>query len=369
MVLPKDIEDIQSIQLETTSRCNLECITCLKPAYSGSWLEREMDDSLFHRILRQIPPKTSVHLQGWGEPLLHPAILEHIGKLKEKGAHVSFTTNGTIMDKNMAAALIQSELDGLTFSMAGASREVQDGLRGAHSFDRLRRSINIFNTVRNEYTTTFPQVAVSYLLTPETVEELPGAVTWCRANGVDAFVTVHLTQAACESQQQLQFLLSENETRSYRLLRIHTQTKALFSKMRLDLGLFHSTLTPVCGKNPLNTLFISANGDVSPCVFLCPPVNDGIAWRYGGGQYLQKPVVFGNVHKASLSEIWEQPEYQRFRAFFKARKKFHDSRLSGISCSLAGSAQLDAAVAAIKEFFSENPVPKPCRYCAKIDGY
>jgi len=369
MVLPKDTEKILSVQIETTSRCNLDCTTCLKPAYSDDWQEQEMTDSLFHRILRQIPPKTTVHLQGWGEPLLHPATLEHIRLLKAHGCIVSFTTNGTIMDRNMAASLVETGLDGLTFSMAGSSTHVHDKLRGAGSFNSVRESIRLFNAVRNQYKTSIPKVAVSYLVTPETVRELPAAVAWCRSRGVDAFVSVHLTQAGCRSQEEMQFLLSKNECHHYRLIRLRSHLAAVFSKMRLELDQFHPTLTPVCGKNPINNLFISVNGNVSPCVFLSPPVDREIAWRYKGESCLQTPVVFGNVHNATLAEIWEQQEYHKFRTSFEIRKEFHDSKLSGIGCSLAGSAQLDAAIAAIKEFFSENPPPGACRCCAKIDGY
>ena len=369
MVLPKDIDKIHSIQLETTSRCNLDCTTCLKPVYGSHWIERDLDLSLFRRILDQLPPKISVHLQGWGEPLLHPDTLEHIRELKAKGFTVSFTTNGSIMDRSMAEALIDSKLDCLTFSMAGNSSQIQDRLRGVGSFDNLLKSIRLFNTLRSERKSTATMIAVSYLLTPETVLQLPGAVSWCRSNGVDEFVSVHLTQAACKNQEERQFLLSEKEAKKYRLLRIQTQMNALFGRMKVELGQFQPILTPVCTKNPINTLFISANGDVSPCVFLCPPVDEKIPWRYRGDKYLQKPLVFGNVQTAPLTEIWKQAEYCRFRNAFKRRKEFHDSRLSGISCSLTGSAQLDASVAAIKHFFSENPPPKSCRYCAKMDGY
>ena len=54
-----------------------------------------MNGELFQRIVAQIEQidksKPSVHLQGWGEPLLHPATMSHIGQLKSAGVTVSFT--------------------------------------------------------------------------------------------------------------------------------------------------------------------------------------------------------------------------------------------------------------------------------------
>lgn len=125
----KSIKEIQSIQIETTSRCNLACVTCLKPAYEDVWQERDMDERLFSLIQGQLPASSSVHLQEWGEPLLHPDTLSHIKQQKATGAMVSFTTNGTLMDTTVAESLIDSGLDGLTFSIAGNSSSTQDKLR------------------------------------------------------------------------------------------------------------------------------------------------------------------------------------------------------------------------------------------------
>ncbi|MBU1234571.1 MAG: radical SAM protein, partial [Proteobacteria bacterium] len=299
---PKSQSELHSIQIETTSRCNLDCVTCLKPAYGNVWQERDMDKHLFSLILSQLPAKVSVHLQGWGEPLLHPDTLSHIRQLKSRNSVVSFTTNGIVMHKSMADSLVDSGLDGLTFSMTGNSASTQDSLRGVDSFALLQRAICTFIAVKKSRGTKLPRVAVSYLLTPETAGELPSAVFWCRKNGVDAFATVHLTQAGCRSQQKLQFMMSRQEARRYQLLRIRTQLRALFCKMRLDLRPFQPTLVPVCDKNPLNSLFISARGDVSPCVFLCPPLEQEMTWYHKNLKIRQKPLSFGNVQNMSLAD-------------------------------------------------------------------
>jgi len=308
-------------------------------------------------------------LQGWGEPLLHPDTLFHIRQLKADGIKVSFTTNGTVMDKTLAEALVDSGLDGVTFSMAGNSSSTQDKLRGIGTFSLLQEAIRTFVAAKDSCGNSLPHLAVSFLLTPETLEELAGAVTWSRKNSVDAFVTVHLTQAGCRNQQELQFMVPKHEVSCYRWLRIHTQLRALFSRMRLDLKQFHPTITPVCDKNPLNSLFISANGDVSPCVFLCPPIKKEITWYQEEMEIRQKPLIFGNVQDDSLAEIWQSPEYCHFRDRFRKRKEYHDRQLAGISYSFAGSGELDWAVKAIKHHFSTHPAPQSCAACAKLDGY
>lgn len=329
-----------------------------------------MSQDTFQRVLSQIKTlKTSVHLQGWGEPLLHPETFAHIKNLKELGSTVSFTTNGTLMSKSISEALMNCSLDGLTFSMAGIASKTQDSIRGRGSFDLLKSSMKTFLDVRQASAKTGPAVAVSYLLTPKTVLELPEAVTWCRKHGVDNFVTVFLTQACCRSQLELQFLPSKKAAQKLQFIRMRSYLKTIFSKMKLNLKEFKPMLTPVCDKNPLHSLFISANGDVSPCVFLCPPIITQINWQYKDIEVKLKPLSFGNINHTSLQEIWLSPDYQNFRKQFRKRLEFHDKKLSAVSYSLSGSAELDIAVKSIKRYFMVHPPPAQCAACAKLGGF
>jgi len=187
---------IHSVQIETTSRCNLHCKTCLKPVYEKSCQQRDMDQALFSRILLQIRDyKPDVHLQGWGEPLIQKKFLSFVRQLKREKIISSFTTNGTVMSENFAKSIVESGVDGVTFSMAGGCSLTQDNLRGDGTFVLLQNAVMTLVDVRKQYEQGGPQIAISYLLTPDTIQELPKAVSWCSSVGVDAFSTVFLTQA------------------------------------------------------------------------------------------------------------------------------------------------------------------------------
>jgi MoaA/NifB/PqqE/SkfB family radical SAM enzyme len=167
----------------------------------------------------------------------------------------------------------------------------------------------------------------------------------------------------------LAFLPPEEEAKKYRFLRIRTNICALFAKMRLSMKPFYPTMTPVCDKNPLHSLFISANGDVSPCVFLAPPIHAEIMWQYEGYDICQRSCVMGNVNHLTLEEIWETDEYEGFREKFRRRKQYHDKILSKVSYSLSGSTELEAAIHKIQNYFTSHSPPKQCMACAKIKGY
>ena len=361
---------IHSVQIETTSICNLNCKTCLKPVYEKIWQQRDMDQALFARILLQIKKiKPDVHLQGWGEPLIQRNFLSFVRQLKREKIGTSFTTNGTVMSEDFAKSIIESGVDGVTFSMAGACALTQDKLRGDGTFLLLQNAVITLVNVKKLYGQGRPQIAVSYLLTPDTAQELPKAVSWCRSVGVDALSTVFLTQSGGAVQKALVFLPSKEEAVKYRFLRIRTNVSALFGRMKLNLKPFYPTVTPVCDKNPLNHIFISANGDVSPCVFLAPPVGDEIVWQHNGADVCQRRLVMGNLRHLTLKEIWETDEYESFREKFRKRKEYYDEEIAKVTYSFSGSCELETAIDKIQNYFVSHPAPEQCLACAKLKGY
>lgn len=76
----------------------------------------------------------------------------------------------------------------------------------------------------------------------------------------------------------------------------------------MDLG-FHYELPSAaapgiaCRENILRSLFISANGTVSPCVYVNVPMETEDPKRR----------VFGNVRETDPIEIWESAGFRRFR--------------------------------------------------------
>lgn len=365
-------DTIESIQIEPTSRCNLHCSTCLKPAYGDAWQEHDMDAALFARLLEQIKGyKPTVHLQGWGESLLHERIFSYILDLKNCDIPVTFSSNGTTLTEALADEVVQSGLDGITFSMSGTCSATQDPLRGEGSFACLEMSVKIMVAARNRYNSSVPKIAISYLLTPQTVRELPEAVAWCARHEIDALVCVAMTQVGTGAQELLRFTIKKEEARHYRLLRIRANLQALLRGVSLDMKPFHPVLTGGCSKDPLHSLFISSRGEVSPCVFQCPPIGEGglIGWRYEGERKKQAPVIFGNLADRSLREIWEGEEYRKFRETWRKRLAFHDEKLGRVTYSLAGSTELEKAVVDINEYFERHPVPDACAFCLKKDGF
>jgi MoaA/NifB/PqqE/SkfB family radical SAM enzyme len=132
----------------------------------------------------------------------------------------------------------------------------------------------------------------------------------------------------------------------------------------LKISLKRPPLAPrdvaVCSENPLRNLYISVSGNVSPCVYLRPPLRPPFRRIFHGTEFLTDKVGFGNIFQKPFEEIWKNPQYEDFRACF-ARRKEKMEEITG--------ALLDPDKRKILESLSLPPPPAPCRTCYKIEGF
>ncbi len=97
----------RSLYLETTSRCNSLCETCIltfggrEPAKDLAWEE-------FRTVVDQFPALDRVLLHGIGEPLLNRHLAPMVAHLKRREAQVIFNTNAITLDGRVADALIEA---------------------------------------------------------------------------------------------------------------------------------------------------------------------------------------------------------------------------------------------------------------------
>lgn len=356
-----DLHTFSLVQVELTSRCNLCCHSCLRGSHPGFWQEQDLSQPILHKLVTSLAQGTTLHLQGWGESLLHPFLGQNISLLKKRGFRVSLTSNGTCLDRDTADMLVASGLDALTFSMAGADSATQDPLRGAGSFARLEQALELVNAGKTEQGTDQPVLAISYLLTPQTIRQLPRAVTWCARRGVALLVGVHMTHAVNEFQQSLQcFAAGVDEQKRYKKYLRRAGIKAVFHRLQLNMPAMAADAVPVCAKNPLDSFFVAADGSVSPCVFLCPP--------YSEKQSPLTRYVPGNLHHESLAHIWNRSEYRKFRQILADRLALYNRTMAKVGFDLDGLERLEQAKKIISRYFAEHPVPVPCRQCLKMQG-
>ena len=116
----------------------------------------------------------------------------------------------------------------------------------------------------------------------------------------------------------------------------------------------------VCSENPLRNLYIAANGAVSPCVYLYPPVATPFRRIFCGQETRQEKISFGNIFTESLASLWDSEPYSQFKdAFLKRQKFFLDTSLAFLDTS---------RLVGLRDTPPPEP-PEPCRTCHKMLGF
>jgi MoaA/NifB/PqqE/SkfB family radical SAM enzyme len=296
-------------------------------------------------------------------------LFEQITWFKDYGCSVSLTTNGSLMSLSQARSIVTSGLDGITFSMAGATVQTQDELRGKGTHHKLWKGLHNLYKARKQKGCQTPAVAVSYLLTPETFAELPQAIRQSRSLGVTLFACVHLTHPVTQQQQSMCTWNTVLDKEKRKVLR-HAHWQAFLGGIRLQFPPFKPDLVPVCDKNPLERCFIAADGTVTPCVFLGRPNAQPVSFGVTDTRFTSLPVKkFGSLRSQSLDEIWQKKEYQEFRQVFLLRKRVYDKEMAKVGIDLDGIQQLERANLRIRKAFIDLPVPYCCSCCSKMEGF
>jgi MoaA/NifB/PqqE/SkfB family radical SAM enzyme len=108
-------DPLTKLYVEITTACNLDCQMCVRRVWQEPF--GSMSLATFEGLMAQLgqfssPP--TVHLSGYGEPMVHRDFLEIVRQAKAIGARVEVTTNGMLLSADRAMALIDLNLDSLT---------------------------------------------------------------------------------------------------------------------------------------------------------------------------------------------------------------------------------------------------------------
>jgi len=133
------------IDIGVTNACNSNCIMC---PHSKLKKIGTMDMKLYKKIIdncAKLKMKT-ITLSFFGEPLLDKKLIEKIKYAKEKNLSVAFYSNASLLTEKWARDLINADLDSITISFDGYSKEVYEKIRKGLKFDVTKK--NILNLLR-----------------------------------------------------------------------------------------------------------------------------------------------------------------------------------------------------------------------------
>jgi MoaA/NifB/PqqE/SkfB family radical SAM enzyme len=163
-----------------------------------------------------------------------------------------------------------------------------------------------------------PAVHIAYLLLRSAVDDLRRLPADLEGIGVDQIVVSTLDFVIAPELRDEAVV--PGDSREFSIWRGQLEgVKSDAAKRGMGLHYYlvsRAAPRPVCTENVARSLFVSADGTVSPCVFTNLPVEPApSASPRAHVPYTR--VVFGNVNRQPLAKIWSQPDYVRFRGSFR----------------------------------------------------
>lgn len=286
----------ERIQIEITNRCNYTCGMC--PRESFNLPEKDIPPDFFQKIIDKIDPAYNITLTGWGEPLLHPALLDMITYTKGKGHNVGVTTNGLLLAP-FSERFIEAALDKLTISLDSIedSGEAEEGHPSNSVVLRNIRSLIQYRGTRGK-----PVITVQ--ITMHNKKQCLDTVKFAGEAGVDRVYLVRLNIPLGKNNfkrpglaEELEIYKDSGEIAKKYNLQVDNNFTAFDNGL---LRILYKQLRPVmyrCDKycpKPYDYLYINIDGKATPCCDLP---------RY----------EVGNILKQSIDEIWHGENMQYFR--------------------------------------------------------
>lgn len=307
----------QYVQMEPVGQCNLRCRMCSiqfrqdgpphgPPAF--------MDFDDFTRLIDEFQDLRELHLQGLGEPTMHPRFFEMIEYAVARGIQVSTNTNMTLMTAERAERCVTSGLHGIHVSLDGATASTYERIRSRAHFDRVVRNLERLIRTKARLGSDLPEVRIVLVIMRENLHELPELVRLAHGLGVGKVFVQHLCHDFAESSLPQHYrpmrefveeetLLNEDPARvEHYFGEARDAAAALGVQLRLPRTdpRPHPHGTP--GRKrcswPWDGAYISYQGYSMPCCMISTPDR----------------LNFGRITQQGVEATWNGPEYEAFRA-------------------------------------------------------
>ena len=293
------------LQVEVSSRCPGRCLYCPRTVFRDSWRGRDLDRDTFGRLWPLMRKSQRVHLQGWGEPLLNAEFFTFAELARRAGCQVSTTTCGLRLDAETARRIVASGIDIVAFSLAGCDPATHEAARCGVGLDRVLQAVETLQAERKRRQAVHLEIHFAYLLLYSALDSVAGLPALMERLGVHAAVVSTLDFLPDPKLAAEAILPGEVEkiARAEEVLS-RAAAAAAASGLAFDYALAAREIRGAsCRERIDRTVFVAADGTVSPCVYRNVPA----------GALEGRRLLFGDLRAEDPVAIWEKEGFRRFR--------------------------------------------------------
>lgn len=321
----------ESLCLEITPRCNLQCGHCA--THGTSQAHRSHNDMtdippqfLDHLNAEVFPWLTSVTTIGRGEPLFasDETWNKLIGHLRTNRVLLSVVTNGLLVKQRLTPEIIPM-IDTLTFSVDGMSQETFGSNRGHAKISKVFQNIEYFHQQRRELNLPRrPRLCLSWTMKKNNIHELLDFIEFAKDFEPDLLFTRHLM--IFHRRDQAQSLLNDPEICNRHLIPVYERLKELGIKTECP-PLSQDGLQPNLKKakaaekknNP------GSGMGIDPCMFIYRTANIHADGKIHACPRPNSPFV-GSLWDSTFPDIWHGETYSSIRGSLNTDNELPECR-------------------------------------------
>jgi len=302
----------QFVQIEPVGQCNLRCAMCpvqfrAESEHGGAPAFMQLDH--FMRLVDEFR-MNELHLQGLGEPLMHPQFFDMVAYAVRRGIRVSTNTNMTLMTPHRADRTVASGLDALYASIDGAKPATYAAIRRGGHLGKVLRNLDRVIAARARHGASRPAIHIVMVLMRCNLAELPDMVELTALAGADGLSVQRLCHDFAESSlprryKPMRAFVDEQMLTGDDLPRMESffaAAREAAARHRLPLRLPRTAERvedrgrPRCDW-PWRGAYVSCRGEAMPCCMVSTPDR----------------INFGNMAQDGVRAVWNSEAYDRFR--------------------------------------------------------
>lgn len=181
--------------VETTTRCNLGCIMCVKQTCDHAIVDGDMSLATFAALEPAFHGLKALVLNGVGEPLLNQNLEVFIRKAKSsmpKDSWIGFQSNGKLLDEARALSLLEAGLDRICISIDSISHDNFRRVRDGGELDDIHDAFSALTSAKLRTGRGDFKIGVEFVAMEGNLHELPEALAWAARRGASFALVTHV---------------------------------------------------------------------------------------------------------------------------------------------------------------------------------
>lgn len=292
---------LRRVYWETTAACNLRCVHCRRLDVLTQGAPDELSTEEGKTFIQGLTAfGRPVLIFSGGEPLFRKDIFELSAYAKGCGLPVALSTNGTLVNEEMAVRIQEAGMYYASISLDGACPATHDLFRGPGNFVRALRG---FSHLHRQGI----KVQINFTVTRQSVQEVPSMYELAQSLEAYALYLFLLVPVGCgvhiassqmlnaqEVETWLGWVCERNMDSGGRKMELRAICAPHYYRVKEEhrAPRLHPEATRPHEQSRLGCLagihmcFLSHRGEVFPCGYL--------------------PVAAGNIRRQPFAEIWER---------------------------------------------------------------